>query len=145
MKKIFVLSALALLSVGLLNQPVVQSKEVKENANFVESTEDFVNNQGINLDNKKASIGVGSLDVSPTFVQYGMINEDGKDLYVMRFATAVKGDISSLTYTREAIENVSAEVNKEVKTLYSGISAGSSTYYYDASTKEVSTDEKSIR
>ena len=141
MKKIFVLSALALLSVGLLNQPVVQSKEVKENANFVESTEDFVNNQGINLDNKKASIGVGSLDISPTFVQYGMINEDGKDLYVMRFATAVKGDISSLTYTREAIENVSAEVNKEVKTLYSGISAGSSTYYYDASTKEVSTDE----
>lgn len=141
MKKIFVLSALALLSVGLLNQPVVQSKEVKENANFVEYAEDYANNQGINLDNKKASIGVGSLDVSPTFVQYGMINEDGKDLYVMRFATAVKGDISSLTYTREAIENVSAEVNKEVKTLYSGISAGSSTYYYDASTKEVSTDE----
>ena len=48
----------------------------------------------------------------------------------MRFATAVKGDIDSLSYTRAAIAGKEA-ATFQVTTVYRGIEAGEAVYYYD--------------
>ena len=138
MKKIYVLSALTLLTVGLLTQPVKPVNEVTQDLSFKEAALDYNNETGFKLENKNASVGVGEYDVSSTYVQFGMINEDGKDLYVMRFATAVKGDLTSLTYTRDAIEGSEAK-QVEVTTLYKSIKSGEETYYYNGT--DLTTDE----
>ena len=140
MKKIYVLSTLALLTVGLLANPSTPVNEVKENNDIEEVALDLNNESLLKLDTKNVAIGEGDLDVSKTYVQFGMIEEDGKDLYVMRFATAVKGDLRSVTYTRAAIEG-KEENTSAVTTLYRGISAGAETYYYNGS--ELTTDEAS--
>ena len=58
-------------------------------------------NQESNLkvDVKRALIGDETMSISKTFVQYGQDPTDNK--YVLRFATAVKGNISSIKYVRE--------------------------------------------
>ena len=111
MKKIYVLSTLALLTVGLLVNPSTPVNEVKENNDIEEVALDLNNESLLKLDTKNVAIGEGDLDVSKTYVQFGMIEEDGKDLYVMRFATAVKGDLRSVTYTRAEVEG--KEENKK--------------------------------
>ena len=83
------------------------------------------------LEVKNRSLVIGSneaVDVSPTYVQYGLAS-DGN--YVLRFATAVKGEITSLAYQREHIDLIEDVPQKEVNTLYRGIVSGDEVLYYD--------------
>lgn len=78
------------------------------------------------------------VSVSKTFVQYGV---DDLGNYCMRFATAVKGNISSLQYTRKGIEGVKdgQDVVKSVNDVYVGITANDHVFYYDG--EAVTTNE----
>ena len=58
--------------------------------------------------------------------------------HYLRFATAVKGDVTSIKFTRELIgieetETVKAVATKEINTLYKGISSGEETSYFSGS------------
>lgn len=58
--------------------------------------------------------------------------------HYLRFATAVKGDVASIKFTRELIgieetETVKAISTKEINTLYKGISSGEETSYFSGS------------
>ena len=99
-------------------------------------------NQESNLkvDVKRALIGDETMSISKTFVQYGQDPTDNK--YVLRFATAVKGNISSIKYVRE-IEGKDV-VEKEVSEVYRGILANDSTYYYDGSNLTTNPEMKGL-
>ena len=75
------------------------------------------------------------LAFSKTFVQYGT-NE--LEQYCIRFATAVRGDFSTLTYTRKGIDGVGngADVVQNVQTLYYNIQSGGDRLYYTGDTSE---------
>ena len=69
--------------------------------------------------------------VTPTVVtstMYAQSGNDGANSY-LRFATAIKGDVSGIKFTRkvEGKENYSIDCS----TLYKGISANGKTYYYN--------------
>lgn len=83
-------------------------------------------------------IGDGELSVSKTFVQYGV---DDLGNYCMRFATAVKGPVSSMQYTRKGIAGVKdgQDVVKQVNDVYVGITAEDHVFYYDG--EDVTTKE----
>ena len=58
--------------------------------------------------------------------------------YYLRFATAIKGDVTSIKYTRELIgieetETVKAIKSSKITTLYKGISSGEETSYFSGS------------
>lgn len=58
--------------------------------------------------------------------------------HYLRFATAIKGDVTSIKFTRELIgieetETVKAISTKEINTLYKGISSGEETSYFSGS------------
>lgn len=58
--------------------------------------------------------------------------------HYLRFATAIKGDVTSIKFTRELIgieetETVKAVTTKEIDTLYKGISSGEETSYFSGS------------
>ena len=58
--------------------------------------------------------------------------------HYLRFATAVKGDVASIKFTRELIgieetETVKAVTTKKINTLYKGISSGEETSYFSGS------------
>ena len=57
------------------------------------------NNSGMNFVRGQVLGKDSEVEVSKTFVQYGVTTYEGNDIKVMRFATAVKGEIDSLTYT----------------------------------------------
>ena len=71
---------------------------------------------------------------SKIYTQYAELENN----YVLRFAVAVKGDINSLTFTRASLEG-HAEKVKEVPTVYRGIIANNTTYFYDG--LDLTTDE----
>ena len=126
--KILVLSSLVLggLALGLSNQQ----------PSMVEYTHD-VNNESVQLNVRNNQIGnEATVDVSRTFVQYG-IRENNN--YVLRFATAVKGSIDQITYTRTA-EGREDNI-KNVTHVYQGLLSGESTVYYNPVTQDVTTDE----
>ena len=143
MKKLLILSTLGLLSVGLFSQPVAPVSDIKNEAvGFDEFASDYNSEDGFKLSNKKITIGESSeVKVSPTFVQFGQTTYEGHDVYVVRYATAVKGDISSISYQRGKVEGKNDVAAKEVEVLYNGISASGETYYYDETINDVSTDE----
>ena len=119
-KLLAVLALSATLIVGCSN--VAKTDRIQEGAvdglgNITESRS--VRNGVIGSDNVFAH--------SKTYVQYGK-TDAGQ--YAMRFATAVKGDIDSLSYTRAAIAGKEA-ATFQVTTVYRGIEAGEAVYYYD--------------
>lgn len=127
--KILILSSLAL-GVFASNSPV-------KNASFNEYAYDLGNN-AIHLKAKNDLISEDeTVDVSRTFVQYG-IRENNN--YVLRFATAVKGPIEKITYTRTA-EGLE-DAQKNVTHVYQGILSNGSTVYYNPDTQDVTTDEE---
>ena len=126
--KILVLSSLVLggLALGLSNQQ----------PSMVEYAHD-VNNESVQLNVRNNQIGnEATVDVSRTFVQYG-IRENNN--YVLRFATAVKGSIDQITYTRTA-EGREDNI-KNVTHVYQGLLSGEATVYYNPVTQDVTTDE----
>lgn len=83
------------------------------------------------LSEMRTSSGV---ETSKIYVQTANKNNE----YYLRFATAVKGDVTSIKFTRELIgieetETVKAVKTKEIDTLYKGISSGEETSYFSGS------------
>lgn len=74
------------------------------------------------------------VETSKIYVQTANKNNE----HYLRFATAVKGDVASIKFTRELIgieetETVKAVNTKEINTLYKGISSGEETSYFSGS------------
>lgn len=83
------------------------------------------------LNEMRTSSGV---ETSKIYVQTANKNNE----HYLRFATAVKGDVASIKFTRELIgieetETVKAVTTKEINTLYKGISSGEETSYFSGS------------
>ena len=83
------------------------------------------------LSEMRTSSGV---ETSKIYVQ----TADKNNEHYLRFATAVKGDVTSIKFTRELIgieetETVKAVQTKEIDTLYKGISSGEETSYFSGS------------
>ena len=83
------------------------------------------------LSEMRTSSGV---ETSKIYVQTANKNNE----HYLRFATAVKGDVTSIKFTRELIgieetETVKAVKTKEIDTLYKGISSGEETSYFSGS------------
>ncbi len=83
------------------------------------------------LSEMRTSSGV---ETSKIYVQ----TADKNNEHYLRFATAVKGDVTSIKFTRELIgieetETVKAVQTKEIDTLYKGISSGEKTSYFSGS------------
>ena len=83
------------------------------------------------LSEMRTSSGV---ETSKIYVQTANKNNE----HYLRFATAVKGDVTSIKFTRELIgieetETVKAVNTKEINTLYKGISSGEETSYFSGS------------
>lgn len=83
------------------------------------------------LNEMRTSSGV---ETSKIYVQTANKNNE----HYLRFATAIKGDVTSIKFTRELIgieetETVKAISTKEIDTLYKGISSGEETSYFSGS------------
>ena len=111
---------------GLITPSNVVVSEKCEEVIAYESV--VANSTSLKLDNKKLVIGEGEVDKSSTYVQYGKNTVSGND--VLRFATAVKGELSSLKYYYTY-----GETTKEVEitTLYKGLNVEGNTTYYTPS------------
>lgn len=120
MKKI----SIFVLSLSLL----ALSSSINNISSLQESTLDFNNKSGIsfirNANNDETNDE--KIDVSNIYVQHGTI--DGYDC--LRFVTAIKGNVSSINYIRDAL-NGSNKNTKEVNTLYKSIIANGNNTYYD--------------
>ena len=68
-------------------------------------------------------------EYSKIFVQYAYNEADGA--HYLRYATAVRGNISSVSYIRKSVDGEIPEKEFECHSVYYGISANGSTYYYD--------------
>lgn len=100
------------------------------------------NEKGISILNNRKETNQESLTHSKMFVQYGINTNKGDEAYgcyYLRFATALKGDIESIEYTRK-VDNYDDKV-LHAETIYSGISANGKVYYYDELNQNISEDE----
>ena len=94
---------------------------------LIESTESTVSTvEAISL--RKVASGEQAT-ISETYAQWGKNEETGR--LVLRFATAVSGDIKSATYTRAALRDKEANV-KTVSVVYAGIETEQGVAYYTA-------------
>ena len=122
MKKI----SIFVLSLSLL----ALSSSINNISSLQESTLDFNNESGItfkrNANNDETNEETIDVYVSNIYVQHGII--DGYDC--LRFVTAIKGNVSSINYIRDALDG-SEENKKEVNTLYKSIIANGNNTYYD--------------
>ena len=103
----------------------------KVNSAIKEGAVDLFNlENGVRL---QQDISEGEVSYSKTFVQYGT-NE--LEQYCIRFATAVKGDFTTLSYTRKGIDGVNngADVVQNVQTLYYSIQSDGDRLYYTGDT-----------
>lgn len=118
------------ISIFVLSLSLLALSSINNVSSLHESSLDFNNESGITF-KRNANNDVTSnetIDVSNIYVQHGKI--DGYDC--LRFATAIKGDVSSINYVRKALDG-SNEKTKEVKTLYKSIIANGDNTYYDGS------------
>ena len=89
-----------------------------------------VNGSGLNFVHGQVFGKDETVEVSKTFVQYGVTTYEGNEIKVLRFATAVKGEIESLNYTRDHIEGLE-DKNISVSTVYRSLNANGKSVYYD--------------
>ena len=120
MKKI----SIFVLSLSLL----ALSSSINNISSLQESTLDFNNKSGISFIRNASNDETNeeTIKVSNIYVQHGKI--DGYDC--LRFVTAIKGNVSSINYIREALDG-SNENPKKVDTLYKSIIANGNNTYYD--------------
>lgn len=127
MKKILNLGLLVLCAatLGSLTNPVVNRKD----SDLQTSTIDFVNEkQGIKKANIKSVAKNGKFNASKIYAQTAT-DENGYEY--LRFATALRGNFTNVTYTRH-IEGLE-DKTEELTTLYKGISANGVTTYSNGS------------
>ena len=118
------------ISIFVLSLSLLALSSINNVSSLHESSLDFNNESGItfkrNANNDATS--EETVVVSNIYVQHGII--DGYDC--LRFATAIKGNVSSINYVRDALDGYK-ENKKEVKTLYKSIIANGDNTYYDGS------------
>ena len=114
----------------------------KIDANGLIEETNLNNEKGISILNNRKEANQEALTHSKMFVQYGINtnkNDEAYGCYYLRFATALKGDIETIEYTRK-IDNYDDNV-LPATTIYSGISANGKVYYYDEINQNISEDE----
>ena len=138
MKKNNILFVTSLIALSTLLIPNYSQKI--QQGSFVEEAIDICDNSlGIDI-TKGLKIGdTDTVSVSPTYAQTGTYVENDVTYNVLRFATAVKGNIESISYLRGMVDGKIDAPLKEVSTIYKSIKAGDSLYYYNGS--ELTTDE----
>lgn len=118
------------ISIFVLSLSLLALSSINNVSSLHESSLDFNNESGITF-KRNANNDVTSeetIDVSNIYVQHGKI--DGYDC--LRFATAIKGNVSSINYVRDALDG--SDMNKkEVEILYKSIIANGRNTYYDGS------------
>lgn len=100
------------------------------------------NEKGISILSNRKEANQEALTHSKMFVQYGINTNkesEGYGCYYLRFATALKGNVESIEYTRK-IDNYDDKV-LFASTIYSGISANGKVYYYDELNQNITEDE----
>lgn len=133
MKKQLALFALCatLLTAGI----IVDKSEIKSKG-FEESATDLYSKE-----NNIKKIRKTNEVVTPTVetsIMYAQSGNDGTNSY-LRFATAVKGDVTSITFNRKVEGKEDRPL--ECKTLYKGISSNGKTYYYNGEKLVTAQDE----
>lgn len=99
----------------------------KLNNGFEESAEDIAS-ASLAKDIRYLQIGEEeNVSISKIFVQTANV----ENFYYIRFSTAIKGNITSVKYTREATMD-KAENTKDVMTLYEGIKSNGNVLYYSS-------------
>ena len=134
-------SILLITSLITLSALLIPSKTyVEKKGSFEEDTIDVCENEfGLDL-TKGLKIGdTDTVSVSPTYAQTGTYVENGVTYNVLRFATAVRGNIESISYLRGMVDGKIDAPLKEVSTIYKSIKAGDDLYYYNGT--ELTTDE----
>ena len=128
MKKIFgyLLLSASLLSLGVVN---------KTNKDFQETTL-LDDDNYVTLNHVRKASENNGLSYSKMFSQVAY--DEASESYFLRFATAVKGDINTINYSRKVEGKGDKEVSSSV--VYYGISANGSTLYYDEATQNASSD-----
>ena len=104
------------------------------NSSVIEGTYDNFNNSPATQLVKNAYVGGDDVVAySDIYAQYG-VDEDNN--YWVRFATAVKGDISSIQYERAAIEkfNETQPIVKQVNSVYASVVSNGVDQYYNVET-----------
>lgn len=92
---------------------------------------DLYENASDLLDNKNMCVSVKKLneneetDISQMYAQYAKSGNE----YYLRFATAIKGNVTNMKFIRTM--DGKSDNEKFVSSLYKGISAGGNIYYYD--------------
>ena len=148
MKKFTLFTLLALFGTCLSSQTNLIFNQSTQNEELVGLTYDKENEKSNieKIDIKNLESTNQTVIGSQMFVQHG---NDGEYDY-LRYAVAVKGDIESISFTRSVpaydSKNTISEVTQEVTTIYKGLSANGSTYYYNAQeansiTNGLTTDE----
>ena len=118
------------ISIFVLSLSLLALSSINNVSSLHESSLDFNNESGIAF-KRNANNDVTSEEtvvVSNIYVQHGII--DGYDC--LRFATAIKGNVSSINYVRDALDGYNKK-SKEVETLYKSIIANGDNTYYDGS------------
>ena len=114
----------------------------KIDANGLIEETNLNNERGISILNNRKEANQEALTHSKMFVQYGINTNkesEGYGCYYLRFATALKGNVESIEYTRK-IDNYDDKV-LFASTIYSGISANGKVYYYDEINQNITEDE----
>lgn len=124
MKKLY---SVLILAASMLTGCAAMSTSTIDDGLF-ESTVDALGSTESKLIRKGTILGEDeTFGASKTYVQYGV---NSNNQYVMRFATAIKGNIENLVYERAAVEGKEA-ATIEVSTVYAGIKAGEEIWYYN--------------
>lgn len=114
----------------------------KIDANGLIEETNLNNQKGISILSNRKEVNNEELTHSKMFVQYGINtnkNDEAYGCYYLRFATALKGNVESIEYTRK-IDNYDDKV-LPATTIYSGISANGKIYYYDELNQNITEDE----
>ncbi len=129
MKKIGIASvAMLLVTVGLVN---LTNKDNKKIVNDLESSTTDVINEKSNVKKvalKNASSGNDAFNASKIYFQTA---QDSEGYEYLRFATALRGSYSKVSYTRH-IDGL-GDKDSNVSVLYKGIAANGKVSYYDGS------------
>ena len=133
--KLLLLGALTTLLIGCGSNPINNNL----NNYFVESATDVFSGNGITFQPKK----IGSsevVNISSIYAQHGVDSEGNSCL---RFATAVQGDINSISYTRKGIDGIGNGADKtiDVTTIYKSILADGQKTFYDGTAPSTTAGE----
>ena len=128
--------ALFALSATLLTAGIIVNKSEMKSNGFEESATDLYSKEN-NIKKIRKTDEVVTPTVE-TSIMYAQSGNDGTNSY-LRFATAVKGDVASITFNRKVEGKEDRPL--ECKTLYKGISSNGKTYYYNGEELVTAQDE----